>query len=158
MSKRSSTAQRSEASKSAAKQDEHRRHQTPKSRPQHEQRRLTQVELLEEAKETAIENAKDLERLVRIEEDLMRVDWARAPITGPRIIYVSTKASNLITFSEPECSILAAWHADEGPQIVKKALCVITGLPAKYRDPKTGQAYATAEAFRKIREKEEKGK
>jgi len=45
-----------------------------------------------------------------------------------------------------------------GPQAPKKAVCVITGLPAKYRDPKTGQPYATIEAFRKIREKDEKGK
>ena len=45
-----------------------------------------------------------------------------------------------------------------GPQAPKKAVCVITGQPAKYRDPKTGQPYATIEAFRKIREKDEKGK
>lgn len=29
--------------------------------------------------------------------------------------------------------------------------CVITGLPAKYRDPETGQPYATVEAFKEIR-------
>jgi len=43
-------------------------------------------------------------------------------------------------------------------QAAKKEVCVITGQPAKYRDPKTGHPYATAEAFRKIREKDEKGK
>ena len=31
----------------------------------------------------------DLERLVRIEEDLARVEWARAPVTGPRAIFLS---------------------------------------------------------------------
>lgn len=131
-----------------------------------EERRLTQEELLEEAKETAIENAKDLERLVRIEEDLARVDWARAPITGPRIIFLSRAEgkdkdrvlSNLVTFTDEDASVLADWAQDDGPQAEKKAVCVITGQPAKYRDPKTGQPYATIEAFRKIRERDEKGK
>uniref|UniRef100_A0A803MFH5 Vps72/YL1 C-terminal domain-containing protein n=1 Tax=Chenopodium quinoa TaxID=63459 RepID=A0A803MFH5_CHEQI len=35
----------------------------------------------------------------------------------------------------------------------QKALCVVTGLPAKYRDPKTGLPYATKEAFQIIRER-----
>ncbi|KAK1274769.1 hypothetical protein QJS04_geneDACA011721 [Acorus gramineus] len=35
----------------------------------------------------------------------------------------------------------------------EKAMCVVTGLPAKYRDPKTGLPYATKEAFKIIREK-----
>ncbi|KAK1323770.1 hypothetical protein QJS10_CPA02g01027 [Acorus calamus] len=35
----------------------------------------------------------------------------------------------------------------------EKATCVVTGLPAKYRDPKTGLPYATKEAFKIIREK-----
>jgi vacuolar protein sorting-associated protein 72 len=30
-------------------------------------------------------------------------------------------------------------------------VCFITGLPAKYRDPRTLLPYATAEAFREIR-------
>lgn len=32
-------------------------------------------------------------------------------------------------------------------------MCAVTGLPAKYRDPKTGLPYATKEAFRIIRER-----
>jgi vacuolar protein sorting-associated protein 72 len=90
---RQSTAQRSEASKSAAKEELRRRREMPKANKQ-EERRLTQEELLEEAKDTALENAKDLERLVRIEEELMRVDWSRAPLVGPRVIFHSTKVIN----------------------------------------------------------------
>ena len=30
-------------------------------------------------------------------------------------------------------------------------LCVVTGLPAKYKDPVTGMPYANAEAFKAIR-------
>lgn len=33
-----------------------------------------------------------------------------------------------------------------------KDLCVVTGLPAKYRDPKSGLPYATKEAFKVIRQ------
>ncbi|KAF9598386.1 hypothetical protein IFM89_027349 [Coptis chinensis] len=35
----------------------------------------------------------------------------------------------------------------------EKAVCAITGLPAKYRDPKTGLPYATKEAFKIIRQR-----
>ena len=35
--------------------------------------------------------------------------------------------------------------------IGQKSKCVITGLPAKYRDPLTGLPYATIEAFKAIR-------
>ncbi|KAL2549113.1 SWR1 complex subunit 2 [Forsythia ovata] len=35
----------------------------------------------------------------------------------------------------------------------QKALCAVTGLPANYRDPKTGLPYATKEAFKIIRER-----
>ncbi|KAJ4891777.1 SWR1 complex subunit 2 [Raphanus sativus] len=35
----------------------------------------------------------------------------------------------------------------------EKAVRVITGLPAKYRDPKTGLAYATLDPFKAIRER-----
>jgi hypothetical protein len=140
---RQSTAQRSEASKSAAKEELRRRREMPKASRQ-EERRLTQEELLEEAKETALENAKDLERLVRIEEDLMRVDWSRAPLVGPRIIYQSTKASIHITFSDPDSSILADWAQGETPQPAKKAVCVITGQPAKYRCGNSLTAHQTS--------------
>lgn len=34
----------------------------------------------------------------------------------------------------------------------EKAICAVTGLPAKYRDPKSGLPYATKEAFKVIRE------
>ena len=34
----------------------------------------------------------------------------------------------------------------------RKATCVVTGLPAKYKDPLTGLPYANIEAFKYIRE------
>jgi hypothetical protein len=44
---------------------------------------------LEEAKMTAIENEKDLRRLVKIEDDMKRVVWNKAALTGPRIQFRS---------------------------------------------------------------------
>ena len=34
---------------------------------------------------------------------------------------------------------------------MKPNVCVITGLPAKYKDPLTGMPYATIEAFKEVR-------
>lgn len=39
------------------------------------------------------------------------------------------------------------------PKPVKETKCVITGLPAKYKDPLTGAPYATIEAFRLLRQR-----
>ncbi|PHT54190.1 SWR1 complex subunit 2 [Capsicum baccatum] len=39
------------------------------------------------------------------------------------------------------------------PPYAQKAVCAVTGLPARYRDPKTGLPYATKEAFKVIRER-----
>lgn len=45
---------------------------------------------------------------------------------------------------------LVSW-ADRPPRPLKPTLCPITGLPAKYMDPKTNVPYANADAFKKIR-------
>ena len=37
------------------------------------------------------------------------------------------------------------------PSHLKRPVCAITGLPAKYRDPLTGVPYANAEAFQILR-------
>ena len=41
----------------------------------------------------------------------------------------------------------------EAPEPAERNACVVTGLPAKYRDPVTGLPYATIEAFKIIRKK-----
>ena len=38
-----------------------------------------------------------------------------------------------------------------------QALCIITGQPARYRDPATGLPYAGAEAFKELRRRKEAG-
>ena len=42
------------------------------------------------------------------------------------------------------------------PPYPQKAICEVTGLPAKYKDPLTGKPYATLAAFKTIRAKHKK--
>ncbi|KAF9438918.1 Vacuolar protein sorting-associated protein 72 [Entomortierella beljakovae] len=56
---------------------------------------------------------------------------------------------NWITFVgyEEDDSPISDWsYAENYPE--KKPMCVITGLPAKYKDPKTGVPYANKEAYK----------
>ncbi|XP_065176502.1 vacuolar protein sorting-associated protein 72 homolog [Sycon ciliatum] len=57
-------------------------------------------------------------------------------------------ARNFLSFSDN-----VATHFDHQPVLKAPTplICPVTGLPAKYRDPVTGKAYATAEAFHIIR-------
>lgn len=64
-------------------------------------RRYTQEELLEEAKMTAIENEKDLRRLVKIEDDMKKVVWNKAVLIGPRVQYRSTSQQPLLSPTPP---------------------------------------------------------
>eukprot|EP00282_Hemiselmis_andersenii_P030326 CAMPEP_0169455840 /NCGR_PEP_ID=MMETSP1042-20121227/16034_1 /TAXON_ID=464988 /ORGANISM="Hemiselmis andersenii, Strain CCMP1180" /LENGTH=305 /DNA_ID=CAMNT_0009568023 /DNA_START=21 /DNA_END=935 /DNA_ORIENTATION=+ len=142
---RSSTKQRSEMSQIAATEAAKQRQETAKSRPVSEERRYTQEELLEEAKLTAVENEKDLRRLVRIEEDMKKVVWHKVQLTGPRVQYRSTKEGNTITWTEP--ATMPAAFGGSAPPARKKDVCAVTGLPARYMDPVTGKPYATLAAF-----------
>lgn len=36
----------------------------------------------------------------------------------------------------------------ERPAPAPRLVCAVTGLPAKYRDPRSGRPYANAEAFK----------
>jgi len=112
-------------------------------------RRLTQDELLAEARQTEIINRASLEAMLRMEE-AKRVVHAksRAP-AGPRVRTHSKAGRTTLTFIEMG-SVPEAIRAS-APVPPPPARCVITGLPAKYRDPQTGTPYATLDAFRTIR-------
>mmetsp|Transcript_35940 Transcript_35940/g.70401 ORF Transcript_35940/g.70401 Transcript_35940/m.70401 type:complete len:316 (+) Transcript_35940:115-1062(+) len=147
---RSSTKQRSEMSKEAATEAAKQRQETAKSRPVAEERRYTQEELLEEAKLTAVENEKDLRRLVRIEEDMKKVVWHKVQLTGPRVIFRSTKEGNTVTWTEP--ATMPEGFGGGAPQAHKREVCCVTGQAARYLDPVTKQPFATVAAFKKLRE------
>ena len=58
---------------------------------------------------------------------------------------------NFIIFTDPK-TFPGNYFASNKVSIQQKAYCPVTGLPAKYKDPVTGLPYATAQAFRYIRE------
>ena len=68
--------------------------------------RLTQEELLEEAKLTEISNRESLASLLKLEEEMKAVTHAKVELKGPRIVYHSKGGVNTYTFSDkqiPSC-------------------------------------------------------
>ncbi|KAM7494437.1 hypothetical protein LguiB_029046 [Lonicera macranthoides] len=123
-----------------------------KRRKEGEEKRMTQEEMLLEAAQTEIMNLRNLERVLAREEEVKkRAVVHKAVYSGPQIRYLSRNGK--IPYHPCEFYVKFNLHIHLGsicyPQ---KAVCAVTGLPAKYRDPKTGLAYATKEAFRIIRE------
>ncbi|KAG6546862.1 hypothetical protein Mapa_011478 [Marchantia paleacea] len=121
-----------------------------------EERKITQEEMLLEAAQTEIQNLQTLEIMLAREEEVKRKAIIhKATYSGPLIRFHSRDGINTLGFTKVE----------EFPEVFnsscvpypKKVLCVITGLPAKYRDPRTGQPYASKEAFKLIRERFSKG-
>ncbi|KAL8129512.1 hypothetical protein V2J09_018667 [Rumex salicifolius] len=122
-----------------------------KRKKEGEEKKMSQEEMLLEAAQTEVMNLRNLERVLAREEEVKkRAIMHKEVYTGPQLRYFS-KSCSYIEFSkgyafESEISTKAVPY----PQ---KAICVITGLPAKYRDPKTGLPYATKEAFQVLRER-----
>jgi len=114
-------------------------------------KRLTQEELLEEAKETETQNKISLEIMLKVEEEKKNsIRIARIPSKGPQTIFYSKDGKNLVTFTE--VNSLPDFINAKVPPYPKSPMCEITGLQAKYLDPKTARHYATAAAFKVIRE------
>lgn len=123
-----------------------------KRKKEGEEKRMTQEEMLLEAAQTEIINSRHLERVLAREEEVKkRAVVHKTVYDGPQVRYSSKDGQNFLEFSnglsfEDEICTTA-------PPYPQKAICAITGLPAKYRDPKTGLPYATTEAFKIIRER-----
>ncbi|XP_010516899.1 PREDICTED: SWR1 complex subunit 2 isoform X1 [Camelina sativa] len=117
-----------------------------------EEKRMTQEEMLLEAAQTEIMNLRNLERVLAREEEVKKKAIVhKAVYKGPQIRYISKDGCNYLEFSNG-----ASFNSELSTKSVPypdKAVCVITGLPAKYRDPKTGLPYATKDAFKAIRER-----
>jgi len=124
-----------------------------KRRSQLEVRRLTQAELLEEAKFTEEYNRESLEYLTAMEEEKKRLPITGTRIEGPMIRFLSKEPNGtiIITFTD----------MDQFPNILMQTPkeyphrreCEISKQPAKYVDPLTGSAFATIDAFKIIRER-----
>lgn len=122
-----------------------------KRKKEGEEKRMTQEEMLLEAAQTEIMNIRNLERVLAREEEVKkRAIVHKAVYTGPQIRYLSKDGYSYLEFTNG-VSFQSQIPSSSGPY-PEKAVCVVTGLPAKYRDPKTGLPYATKEAFKIIRE------
>uniref|UniRef100_A0A2N9GLG4 Vps72/YL1 C-terminal domain-containing protein n=1 Tax=Fagus sylvatica TaxID=28930 RepID=A0A2N9GLG4_FAGSY len=112
-----------------------------KRKKEGEEKKMTQEEMLLEAAQTEIMNLRNLERVLAREEEVKK----RA------IVHKAVYSSSYLEFSkglsfQSEISTTSIPYPE-------KAVCAVTGLPARYRDPKTGLPYATKEAFKIIRER-----
>lgn len=123
-----------------------------KRKKEGEEKRMTQEEMLLEAAQTEIMNLRNLERVLAREEEVKkRAIVHKAVYSGPQIRYYSKDGHSYLEFSRG-ISFQSAITAASVPY-PKKAVCAVTGLPANYRDPKTGLPYATKEAFQILRKR-----
>jgi len=115
--------------------------------------KFTQKELLLDALETEDANRKWLEHRKIVEDERIARD---KPIKNQNndhyIRFLSRRGTyDTITFTNVD-SIPAILKHQIKP-VIPKNLCVITGLPAKYKDPLTGLPYHNLDAFKELRKK-----
>ena len=127
-------------------------------------RRLTQAELLAEAEITEVQNLASLAQFMRLQEDTKNLKVVKTRYQGPIIRFQSVRMPQYDERGKEDgvCSrsFLEFTDTKSFPQqyfpskakYPKKAVCVVTGQPARYKDPLTGLPYATIEAFRYIRQ------
>ncbi|CAN0898065.1 SWR1 complex subunit 2 [Linum grandiflorum] len=124
-----------------------------KRKKEGEEKKMSQEEMLLEAAQTEIMNLRNLERVLAREEEVKkRAAVNKAVYSGPQIRFSSKDGRTYLEFKG------LSFHSQLSTTPVpypEKAVCVVTGLPAKYRDPKTKQPYATIEAFKIIRQRYE---
>ena len=116
-------------------------------------RQLTQAELLAEAARTEIENIRSLQYLVAIEEETKKKAHVRqGKYVGPMVRWESKKVGEeeKTTLEVRNMQAPPYLQPQKAPQPLPRAVCVITGEPAKYRDPVTGLAYANLEAYKEL--------
>lgn len=117
-----------------------------------EERRMTQEEMLLEAAQTEIMNLRNLERMLAREEEVKKKAIVHKSVyAGPLICFYSRDGKNTLEFTK--ASTFPSDLFSKSVPYPEQLVCVVTGQPAKYRDPKTGLPYATKEAFKIIRER-----
>ncbi|KAJ8796778.1 hypothetical protein J1605_002048 [Eschrichtius robustus] len=127
----------------------------------HCERPLTQEELLREAKITEELNLRSLETYERLEADKKKQVHKKRKCPGPIITYHSVtvplvgepgpKEENVDV--EGDDATFEEWFPQgRPPKVPVREVCPVTHRPALYRDPVTDIPYATARAFKIIRE------
>jgi len=123
-------------------------------------RQLTQAELLAEAARTEIENTRSLQVMVAIEEEIKKkAHVQRGKYAGPMIRLRSAKAG---VEAEEQTSLEvrnmqtpANLLPQTAPPPAQRAMCVITGQSAKFRDPQTGLGYANLAAYQELQRRKQ---
>lgn len=144
-------------------------------------RKMTQAELLAEAKRTEVENLASLEAYAQLEAEKKMVKEKKDVVQGPVIRYLSVSMPLIAETDVPAAKVdetqplplppqmssekygrnflvftdtkafPSAYFPTDKPARPKKLFCAITGLVAKYVDPLTGTPYASPQAFKVIR-------
>lgn len=145
---------------------------------QPELRRLTQQELLAEAKITAEKNLASLAAFLKLEAEKKKTKLHKVQHSGPIIRFHSVsmplvddaqcKVENSLTELDKDtddsrkCSrnflvftdvknFPKGYFSERKSRPPEKPLCAVTGLPAKYKEPLTGLPFANIAAFKTIR-------
>lgn len=131
-------------------------------------RRLTQEELLAEAQITEEQNLASLAQFLKIEAEKKANKAIKIRYQGPIIRFHSSKmpliddvtsdsktqtwcSRNFLEFTDTK-NFPRDYFPSKNVKYPGKTVCAVTGLPAKYKDPLTGLPYATADAFKYIRQ------
>eukprot|EP01127_Copromyxa_protea_P016276 TRINITY_DN4803_c0_g1_i1.p1 TRINITY_DN4803_c0_g1~~TRINITY_DN4803_c0_g1_i1.p1 ORF type:complete len:357 (-),score=90.31 TRINITY_DN4803_c0_g1_i1:39-1109(-) len=139
----------SEAQRKIDEEEENQR-QAQKEREVKSIPKMSQMQLLEEAKETEILNLQSLEEMKRLDLLKKKKMPTRYKITGPKIVEITNIDGTFVCFNNTSYPAIFNSKSDPYPE---KAVCAVTGLPAKYFDPLTQTPYATIEAFQTLRER-----
>lgn len=125
-------------------------------------RQLTQAELLAEAARTAVENTRSLQYLVMVEEETKKkANIKKGKYVGPmvRLYSAAVAVDNEEEEEEKEEKTTIEVRNMQAPAYLQpqtaaapppRAVCVISGEPARYRDPSTGLAYANLAAYKEL--------
>ena len=126
----------------------------------------TMEEMIKEAKITERKNLIELEYLLHLEEEQKKKNQMmdrKKRYDGPAIRQRSLKGDvpgkivyELIRGATCERDAPEFYLKGEQHRKNEDKICAITGLPAKYRDPKSGSYYATIDAFKQLRLQQEK--
>ncbi|KAL0033675.1 hypothetical protein WJX77_000176 [Trebouxia sp. C0004] len=125
-------------------------------RPQVELRPLTQDELLAEAARTELDNLRDLEQMVALEEATRKkAMYKRSKYSGPMIRFHSKRIEEVaLTMVEvvnmPPPPHMLPMKAPKPPAQLR---CAITGKAARYRDPVSGYGYADLGAYKELKQR-----
>lgn len=182
-STRALTVERAEATKNRFKLEKEKKNLLKKKQPRKflDMRRLTQEELLAEAKITEEENVASLQAYQQLEADKKKTKIQKVALKGP-IIRFHSLSMPVVEVSEPLVKVddnedeevnvdstkrccrnfliftdaknfPSAYFPTKKLKAPHKTYCPVTGLPARYQDPVTGLPFANAHAFRYIRER-----